>query len=264
MNHTKCKHLIIGDNEINRIILKMMLEKNNIDVDEVDNIEELYIFIENKQKYDIIWIDVPRSNTNQNSYSHIIKNTNNFEGYVIEIVNKNDDNTFLENQITRPLTNDVIKNIIKKQQYQYNVVNNNKIINPIKNDLVKNTTNVQTGRHLVVDDNEINRMVIKSLLERRGFQIDEVVDGTDVIKLIKKKNKYDVIWMDVNMQNMNGTECTHILRTQYNYKNKIIGLTGFVDDHSIKQFKMCGMDDVMGKPIMCETLDKILKEILDK
>lgn len=64
---------------------------------------------------------------------------------------------------------------------------------------------------LVVDDNGNNLLLEKDLLEVAGFTVFEAENGTDGIA-IAKKEKPDVIVMDVRLPDMRGSEAAQILR----------------------------------------------------
>jgi osomolarity two-component system sensor histidine kinase SLN1 len=113
--------------------------------------------------------------------------------------------------------------------------------------------------HLIADDNEINRMVIKFILEKNGYNTDEVDNGIKVLdKIIKNPNKFSIIWLDVDMPKMDGIDCTTKLKNELNYEGIIIGITGHVDYDSLTACKMVGMDNTLAKPI---TEDDLIKNI---
>ena len=58
---------------------------------------------------------------------------------------------------------------------------------------------------LIIDDVKMNRVVLKSYLAFKGFIVDEAEDGLAAYKKIKQK-KYDIIFSDIDMPNMNGLE----------------------------------------------------------
>ena len=106
------------------------------------------------------------------------------------------------------------------------------------------------GYQLVADDNDLNRMVIKILLEKNGYLIDEVANGNEVIDKIKTGvHKYSVIWLDIEMPEMDGIECALKLRNDLNYTGTIIGITSHVDFESLNTGTLSGMDTVLSKPI---------------
>ena len=64
---------------------------------------------------------------------------------------------------------------------------------------------------LIADDNSVNLTVARGLLEPLKMKIDTAVSGKEAIEKIEKK-RYDVIFMDHMMPEMDGVETTHIIR----------------------------------------------------
>ncbi len=109
--------------------------------------------------------------------------------------------------------------------------------------------------HLIADDEELNRMVIRILLEKNGYETFEVNNGQDVItKVEAAKDKYSIIWLDLEMPELDGIQCAKKLKNDLEYKGIVIGITGHVDSESIKYCLDAGMDGVIAKPISEESL----------
>lgn len=109
-------------------------------------------------------------------------------------------------------------------------------------------------KHLICDDAYTNRLVLKKYLTLFGCEVDEAENGSDAIEKIKTNGEYNIIWMDIKMPKMDGHECTKNLRTNLKYSGKIIGLTGYVDDITIKKCYDVGMNAVVAKPFDVEII----------
>lgn len=103
-------------------------------------------------------------------------------------------------------------------------------------------------RHLICDDAHTNRLVLKKYLTLFGCEVDEAENGQHAIQKIQENGQYVIVWMDIKMPKMNGQECTYYLRNKFNYQGVIIGLTGYVDDVTIKKCLQLGMNHVVAKP----------------
>lgn len=109
--------------------------------------------------------------------------------------------------------------------------------------------------HLIVDDSDINRMVLSKYLKRIDIECVEARNGSHAVEIInRKKNKFNIIWMDIQMPIMDGLTCTKKLRNELNYDGVIIGLTGHVDIDSLNDCKQAGMNTVIAKPVNKEIL----------
>ncbi len=116
---------------------------------------------------------------------------------------------------------------------------------------------------LVVDDNSVNLTVARGLLEPLKMKIDTAVSGKEAIEKIEKK-RYDVIFMDHMMPEMDGVETTHIIRRMLgkNGEAPIIALTANAVDGTREMFIREGMDDFVAKPIELKVITAKLKKWL--
>ncbi len=112
---------------------------------------------------------------------------------------------------------------------------------------------------LAVDDNEANLKLVSALLEEIHLTPYQAGSGEQAIQLCKEI-EFDLIFMDIQMPNMDGIEVTKILRTEANLNKKtpIIALTA----HSIAAEKQlvinAGMNDCLLKPLKEEEMHKVL------
>ena len=108
---------------------------------------------------------------------------------------------------------------------------------------------------LIVDDNAINLTVAKGLLEPLQMKIDTAASGKEAIDLISKC-RYDLLFMDHMMPELDGVETTHIIRRFHKeYDNvPIIALTANAVDGVMELFLREGMNDLVAKPIELKIL----------
>ncbi len=116
---------------------------------------------------------------------------------------------------------------------------------------------------LIVDDNAINLTVAIGLLEPLGMRIDEAYSAKEAIECISKV-KYDLIFMDHMMPEVDGIEATHIIRRMFsNYKSvPIIALTANAVSGAEEMFIREGMNDIVAKPIETKVILSKLKKWL--
>ncbi len=106
-------------------------------------------------------------------------------------------------------------------------------------------------RVLVVDDNLINCKVALGMLRPYEFVLDSARSGAEAIDLVKQ-NKYDIIFMDHMMPEMDGVEATHIIRTECGENGKspvVVALTANALDGVREMFLANGFQDYLAKPV---------------
>lgn len=119
---------------------------------------------------------------------------------------------------------------------------------------------------LIVDDNEVNRQVAKGLLEPIKMHVDEADSGAECLKMIREK-KYDIIFMDHMMPEMDGIETLHEiykLPKQLWDGTKIIVLTANAGIDAKDNYLHEGFDDYMMKPINVDILNKTIEHFLPR
>ncbi|MCL2689542.1 MAG: ATP-binding protein [Chitinispirillia bacterium] len=121
-------------------------------------------------------------------------------------------------------------------------------------------------RLLIVEDLEINREIIIALLEDSGLIIDCAENGKMALEMIESDpDKYDVIFMDVQMPQMDGYEATKLIRNLPSLQNRkipIIAMTANVFKEDIEACLKSGMDDHLGKPLDIDDMFVKLRKYL--
>ena len=120
---------------------------------------------------------------------------------------------------------------------------------------------------LLVEDNELNREIATALLEEIGISVDCVEDGTDAVERMNEvdDDRYDLIFMDIQMPKMDGYMTTREIRTLKNNKKAnipIVAMTAnaFEEDKE-KSFK-AGMNAHITKPIDIKIILAVLDQVL--
>lgn len=105
---------------------------------------------------------------------------------------------------------------------------------------------------LLVDDNPENRFIVKRFLDESEINISEAQDGTEALDSFVA-NKFDLIFMDINMPNKNGIEATRDIRAMEKDKKLprtiIIALSANALSKEYDRAMEVGCDDYLTKPI---------------
>ncbi len=114
-------------------------------------------------------------------------------------------------------------------------------------------------RILVAEDNVINQKVLLMLLQRIGYRADLAADGLEVIDCLKRQ-RYDVVLMDVQMPHLDGLEATRQIRRRWQGEEspRIIATTAAALSGDRERCLAAGMDDFVSKPIRAEDLQAAL------
>jgi len=106
---------------------------------------------------------------------------------------------------------------------------------------------------LVAEDMDFNREILSKYLEKTGVTIDFAFNGKIAINKFKENpDKYWLIFMDINMPEMNGDEAAKVIRTLDIKKAKeipIIAMTADVFKEDIEKCLAAGMNDHIPKPV---------------
>jgi CheY-like chemotaxis protein len=115
---------------------------------------------------------------------------------------------------------------------------------------------------LLAEDIEINREIVLGIFDGTGADITEVENGVDAVREFEAHpEKYDVIFMDIHMPEMDGYEATERIRALDTPKARtvpIIAMTANVFSKDIEKCLSVGMNDHVGKPL---DVDEVMKKL---
>ncbi|MDR0752317.1 MAG: response regulator [Christensenellaceae bacterium] len=119
---------------------------------------------------------------------------------------------------------------------------------------------------LLVEDVEINREIVIALLEPTSIAIDCAENGEQAVDMyLKQPDKYDIIFMDIQMPEMDGYEATGLIRKSNTKSSKdipIIAMTANVFKEDVEKCIVAGMDAHVGKPLDFEEVLETLRKYL--
>lgn len=135
-----------------------------------------------------------------------------------------------------------------------------------KKEKEKRTYDYSGKRVLLVEDNALNREIATAILEEVGMIVDCAEDGDIAIATINQapSDRYDLIFMDIQMPKMDGYTATREIRTLLDNRKAnipIIAMTANAfEEDKIKSY-VSGMNGHIIKPISIEAIAKVLDEI---
>ncbi len=121
-------------------------------------------------------------------------------------------------------------------------------------------------RVLLAEDVEINREILCALLEDTGIDIDSAVNGKEALQMFSANPlRYDLIFMDVQMPEMDGLEATSRIRALEHPRAgtvPIVAMTANAFREDIEKCLESGMNDHIAKPLEMDRLFSVLQQYL--
>ncbi len=115
---------------------------------------------------------------------------------------------------------------------------------------------------LIVDDAAFMRMMIKDILEKNGFEVvGEASNGIKAVEMYKKE-KPDVVTMDITMPDMDGIEAVKEIR-QFDSSAKIIMCSAMGQQSMVMDAMRAGARDFIVKPFQVDRVLEALKKAID-
>ncbi len=133
----------------------------------------------------------------------------------------------------------------------------------------KNQIQLEGRKILLAEDNFLNMEIATELLQMRGAQVTQAVNGREAVDAFQKEEAFffDAILMDMQMPEMDGCQAAEAIRSLNRPDARIIpiiALTANAFAEDISRTAQAGMDAHLAKPInieqLCATVDKLISE----
>lgn len=120
-------------------------------------------------------------------------------------------------------------------------------------------------RILLAEDNIINQHVARGMLRKMGLRADVVANGAEAVKVLQSTS-YDLVFMDVQMPEMDGLSATREIRNAESTAQRIpiIAMTAGAMEGDPEKCLEAGMDDYISKPLTAKTLAAMLSKWLPR
>jgi PAS domain S-box-containing protein len=192
--------------------------------------------------------------------------------FILKEFKQNNEKSFIifvgdENNISECTSKNYINHYLDLPIYGsklFNIISENLKLNSIVINKVSSSNKKFKGKILIAEDNLNNQKLIQILLNKLGLESTIVSNGEEAL-FEYKKEKYDLILMDINMPVMDGLSATKEIREfekELNYNIPIIALTANSIAGDKEKYLSQGMDDYLSKPIEFNILVAILEKYL--
>ncbi len=155
--------------------------------------------------------------------------------------------------LTKPIQHRALLNVLLKHKSGMNRTSNR---NPLSTDLAqKYPLNI-----LVAEDNVFNQKLILTVLKKIGYIPTLVENGREAVDIIEKK-KFDLIFMDVQMPEMDGLQATRAIRQKPVEQPIIVGVTANAMSSDRINCMEAGMNNYISKPFNLGQLTELISQI---
>ena len=261
--------LVVDDIETSRIILDKILKSWKLDTTLSDNGEDALKKVEQSLKdglaYDYILLDwkmpgLIGSEVLKRIKDIYAKNETETEPVIIMIT------AYTKDELTRELK----KYKVKPKSILIKPVTASTLQTAMLSEIKKSQTQEKTipydnnmepiagAEVLLVEDNEINVIVAKEYLENMHLNVTTALNGLEAVNIVKNQ-KFDIIFMDLQMSIMDGIEATKEIKNIDDKKSiPIVAMTAAAMEQDRKNSKNAGMQAHITKPIDIDELKEIL------
>ncbi|MFD2163608.1 two-component regulator propeller domain-containing protein [Paradesertivirga mongoliensis] len=254
--------LVVDDNNTNRKILKIQLEQWNLVPVMAESAIKALSILSKDSDFDLVITDMQMPDMDGVGLSTAIK-----ERYsqlpVILLSSIGDESKKKYPQLfTAILTKPV------KQQHLCKVIQmalKNQAQTNVPDQKPANLLSVDFAEHypldiLIAEDNPINQRLIIRVLNKLGYEPDLANNGKEVIEMLSK-HVYELIFMDIQMPEMDGLEATRCIRTDFEKQPVIVAMTANAMAEDREACREAGMDNYLSKPINLEELMVMLQKV---
>jgi signal transduction histidine kinase/ActR/RegA family two-component response regulator len=114
---------------------------------------------------------------------------------------------------------------------------------------------------LLVEDNPVNQNLVRMMLTKGGYNVEVANNGKEAVeKLTAGQDKYNLVFMDIQMPKMDGIEATKLIRDSGLESIPIIAMTAHAMKDVREKCLEAGMNDYISKPIRKEVVFEMIKK----
>jgi len=256
--------LIVDDNDTNLQIITLQCKNWGMIPRATANGKEALSWVKNNDPFDIAILDMLMPEMDGITLSKELRKMRTKDD--LPIIMLTSAGSFdVEKELADKLFSAFVSKPIKQSQL-YNIILNVTLKDSLedieevkKKVLDRNMSDKIPMRILVAEDNIINQKLILKILAQLGYKADVVGNGLEVIETLKRQ-RYDMIFMDIQMPEMDGLEATKNINQNWHNEDRptIVAMTANVMHGDKEKCINAGMDDYISKPVLIEEVQKII------
>ena len=259
--------LIVDDNSTNRCILDKQANSWGMLTRLAQSSEEALHFCRQQEPFDLAIIDMQMPNMDGLSLAIEIHKLDAYRQLPLVMLtslgrhelNQQTINetfaAFLNKPIKQSQLFDVLVNVLQKQKVRVHQVQ------PGNSAIDHHLAERNPLRILLAEDNGINQKLALQLLQRMGYRAEVAGNGLEVLEALRRQ-RYDVVLMDVHMPEMDGLTATRRICAEFpiEVRPRIIAMTANAMQGDREKCLDAGMNDYVSKPIRITELVQALKQ----
>ncbi|MCX5811055.1 MAG: response regulator [Proteobacteria bacterium] len=273
VDKTDQRILIVDDNKTNCYVLSKMLDSWGFKHDKAEGareaLDKLFHGIKQNDPFTIAILDMNMPEMDGETLGKMIKNDINLSNTILIMLSsfgkRGDVNRMKEIGFSAFLT----KPVKGSQLYDclLSVIQEGRV-EPDKRRIVTRFSIAEDRKRkmhiLVAEDNKPNQKLLFMILAKMGYEVDIVNNGREAVQSLQH-HKYDIVFMDVHMPEMDGFEATRIIRENEKGSDRhtpIIAITADAMSEDKERCIKAGMDDYISKPVFQEKIIEAIKKIV--
>ena len=257
--------LVVDDTRETQKLFRTFFRKIDVKCDLASDYNDACRFINEHGCYDIYFIDWRTPGTDVVELMRNIKSCRKEKSFVVTMISEMDweqvkaeaSQGGVDKHIMKPIFSSTIIDCIN--ECFGSIYAQNEGENPEQNTFAGK-------RVLLAEDIEINREIFISLMADTGLIIDCAFNGKEAFDMVEAApDKYDIVFMDVQMPQMSGYEATRLIRALpalQDVKLPIVAMTANVFKSDIEDSIAAGMDGHLGKPLDIDKVFQVLRKYL--
>ncbi len=252
--------LVVDDNFISRNIIKKQLEQWNLLPVVVSSAKEVLEIINKNSRLDLIITDMEMPGMNGIELAEAVKKID--PKISLILLNAVGDERYKDHSglfraiITKPVKQHLLHKYISHE------LNRSDIAAEPQNGKPKLTADLAKHyplRILVAEDNKTNQDVALKVLDKLGYKATLAQNGEEALEMVSE-DKFDLIFMDIQMPVKDGLEATRMIRLCLNTQPVIIAMTANAIQGDRQKCLNAGMDDYISKPFKIDELTKMIEK----
>lgn len=270
---TSKRLLIVDDNATNRRFLERVLESWGCRVSlashGAEGLEYLQAAVETDDPYDLVLLDVQMPELDGYEFEHRVRENADYGSpkilFLSSMASRRDLDTQEESvgvsYLAKPVKQSVLMDaLVTLLEEDVSMAQTSK---KCRDSAFGDKSSERKGRVLLVEDNEVNRRVARGMLEKYGHEITEACNGRVALERLAE-NDFDLVFMDIQMPEMNGLDATAHVRSNEKYKGlPIVAMTAHAMKGDREKYLAAGMDDYISKPIRVGEIERVLRRWLN-